>query len=442
MARPCRGALSKVAGAVARRTLSPSDVLINLDPYDQYVAMRTRYLTAREAAQRLGVSAATLYAYVSRGKIDSRPGADGRSREYRADDIERLIERRQAGRGAAQGAAHSLTWGLPVLETRISLIRPHGHYYRGESAIALARSGATLEDVARLLWDGHGDPFASGPPAAWPTPVALLLRQRPLPPLERTAAALPLLGHYDPHAHGSDAAQRRVLAAQLLRQTAALLCATRPERRPIHLVMAESWRRTDTAFAALVRSTLVLCADHELNASAFATRVAASTGASLHAAVSAGLATLSGPQHGGAAPRAHAFIVQALRERRLAEHVRDCLRRGEELPAFGHPLYPEGDPRAALLLGMLEDLRPRLAGLARIRQLIAAVKDATGREPSLDFALAAVAYLYELGGDAPLSLFAAGRMAGWLAHALEQQDYGGLIRPRANYAGALPARQA
>ena len=86
--------------------------------------MSADYLSAQDAAERLGVNLATLYAYVSRGKIDSRPGPDGRSREYRTNDIEHLIERRQAGRGAAKGAAHSLTWGLPVLETRISLIRP------------------------------------------------------------------------------------------------------------------------------------------------------------------------------------------------------------------------------------------------------------------------------------------------------------------------------
>ncbi|RDI98075.1 helix-turn-helix domain-containing protein [Dyella solisilvae] len=403
--------------------------------------MRAHYLNAREAATLLGVSPATLYAYVSRGKIDSRPGPDGRSREYLAGDIERLIERRRAGRGAAHGAAQSLTWGLPVLETRISLIRPGGHYYRGESALTLARSGASLEDVATLLWDGQGDPFAAAPPGNWPEPVGQLLRQRSLPPLERTAAALPLLSLYTPYTHSTDTAQRREYAAQLLRQTAALLCATRPDRRPIHRLIADSWKRGDEAFAALVRSTLVLCADHELNASAFATRVAASTGASLHAAVGAGLAALSGPQHGGAAARAHAFIQEALRERRPVDHVRERLRRGDELPAFGHPLYPEGDPRAALLLTMIDEIRPRPAGLTRIRHLVDAVKDCSGREPSLDFALATIAWLYDLGADAALSLFAAGRMAGWLAHALEQQDVGGLIRPRANYAGTLPGRE-
>ncbi|MGC1550977.1 MAG: citrate synthase family protein [Rhodanobacter sp.] len=404
--------------------------------------MHLDYLSAHDAAERLGVNLATLYAYVSRGKIDSRPGPDGRSREYRTDDIEHLIERRQAGRGAAQGAAHSLTWGLPVLETRISLIRPHGHYYRGQSAIALAQSGASLEDTARLLWDCNGnDPFATPPPRTWPKTVAPLLRQPSVPPLERTTAALPLLSLTAPHLHSTDALQRRESAARLLRETAALLCNTRPDQRPIHQLMAQTWHRGDTHLPELVRSALVLCADHELNASAFATRVAASTGASLHAAVCAGLAALSGPQHGGATARAYALIQQASHERRPAEHIRERQRHGGGLPGFGHPLYPEGDPRATLLLQMLRETHPRPAGFARIQRLSDAVTDSSGRQPSLDFALAAIASLYELGADAALSLFAAGRMSGWLAHALEQQDSGSLIRPRANYAGALPARR-
>ena len=403
--------------------------------------MPDTYLPARDAASRLGISLASLYAYVSRGKLDSRPGADGRSREYRADDIERLIERRRAGRGAAQGAAHSLTWGLPVLETRISLIRPHGHYYRGQSAVELARGGATLEEVARLLWAcGDHDPFAASPPPDWPPPVQGLLRHRGLPPLERTAAALPLLALASPDAHSIHPQQRREGAARLLRETAALLAAARPGRQPIHQQLAAGWRTRHPHVPDLLRSALVLCADHELNASAFATRVAASTGASLHAAACAGLAALSGPQHGGATARAHALLRQALRARHPEDDIRERLRRGDDLPGFGHPLYPDGDPRAALLLEMLADARPRLPGTSRIRRLVDAVAASGGRAPSLDLALAAIALLHDQDASAGLSLFAAGRMAGWLAHALEQQEAGGLIRPRANYAGALPTR--
>lgn len=403
--------------------------------------MRTDYLSAENAAERLGVSLATLYAYVSRGRIDSRPGPDGRKREYSASDIEQLIERREAGRSAAQGAAHSLAWGLPVMETRISLIRPQGHYYRGESAIALAKDGASLEETARLLWDcGEHDPFVANLPGPWPVPIASLLRQPGVPPLERTAAALPLLALDATHAHSTDPMHRRRDAALLLREAAALLCGAQPSEQPIHRVMLSGWRKNDIALAELVRCALVVCADHELNASAFATRVAASTGASLHAAVCAGLAALSGPHHGGAAARAHAFIQDMLRERKAADRVRERLRRGETLPGFGHPLYPDGDPRATVLLDALQYARPRPAKLLPIQRLIEAVQTQCGRRPNLDFALASIASTYQLSADVALAMFAAGRMAGWLAHALEQQQDGGLIRPRANYVGRTPLR--
>lgn len=404
--------------------------------------MRTDYLSAQDAASRLGVSLTTLYAYVSRGRIDSRPGADGRSREYSARDIEQLIERRQAGRGAAQAAAHSLAWGLPVLETRISLIRSHAYYYRGESAIALAGSGATLEDTARLLWDcGDHNPFAATPSRRWPEAVTTLLRQRDLPPLARTAAALPLLALDATHPHSSDPHHRRDYAAQLLRETAALLCGVSPDARPIHQQMAASWRTEEPELPELVRCALVLCADHELNASAFATRVAASTGASLHATVCAGLATLSGPHHGGATARAYAFIQDMLPESRPAERVRERLQRGDTVPGLGHPLYAEGDPRATMLLNALRATRSRQARLASILQLAEITQSLCGRRPNLDFALAAIASAYELSADDAMAIFAAGRMAGWLAHALEQQESGSLIRPRASYVGRMPVRE-
>lgn len=404
--------------------------------------MARDYLTAHEAADRLGVSLATLYAYVSRGKIDSRPGPDGRSRLYRSEDVDHLIERRQAGRGAAQGAAHSLTWGLPVLETRISLIRPHGHYYRGQSAAALARDGATLEQVARLLWDARTtDPFDT-PAQPWPVAVRALLRQRDLPVLAAAAAALPLLGASADHPHSVDPDHERRGAAQLLREFAALLGgAATPTARPLHSRLAACWQPStaDAGLPQLLRMALVLCADHELNASAFATRVAASTGASLHAAVGAGLAALSGPKHGGATARAHALQRLAAREKQADTVVLELVHRGEPLAGFGHPLYPEGDPRAALLLDELARHQPRRS--AGLRRLADAAERAGGARPSLDFALAAIATVHDWPAERALALFAAGRMAGWLAHALEQRAAGGLIRPRATYAGVMPPRE-
>src|SRR5690606_33015101 len=151
-------------------------------------------MPAREACALLGISPATLYAYVSRGLIESRPGPDHRSRVYLRRDVDRLAQRKKAGRGAARGAAQSLDRGLPVLETAISLIRPDSPYYRGRSAVAMVREGATLEDTARLLWDcGEQDPFDPPSASAWPARVAPIAADASLPALKRALAAIPLL---------------------------------------------------------------------------------------------------------------------------------------------------------------------------------------------------------------------------------------------------------
>lgn len=398
------------------------------------------YIPATDAIAVLGISAATLYAYVSRGLIESRPGEDHRSRVYRRRDVERLASRKRVGRGAARGAAQSLDRGLPVMETRISLIRPDGPYYRGHSAIGLVRAGAALEDAARVLWDcGDRDPFAPTPDQLWPASVTAILDDPRLPPLERTLAAIPLLAIESPHSFSASPLTRRETAARLLRQNAALLIGTRADARPVHRVLAQHWKRGDTRLDRLVRAALVLCADHELNVSAFAARVVASTGAHLHATVCAGLAALSGPRHGGATTRAYAFIREALQADSIGAFVSARWRRGEDLPGFGHALYPDGDPRARELMALIEAARPRPRRGEAVAALAACVEETSGQGPNIDFTLAAIAIVHDLAAEAALTLFAAGRVAGWLAHALEQQSLGGLIRPRARYAGQMPA---
>ena len=155
------------------------------------------------------------------------PAVDDRAVDHVVGDLQerllpgfgvRLAERQRIGRGAARGAAQSLDRGLPVLETRISLIQPDGPYYRGRSAIAEVRAGATLEDVARLLWDcGTDDPFAM-PVPPWPDTVAALAGDTRLPPLERTMAAMPLLALQERHSFNSAPQVRHRVAATLLRQ--------------------------------------------------------------------------------------------------------------------------------------------------------------------------------------------------------------------------------
>ena len=401
--------------------------------------MPDTYLSASEATQRLGISTATLYAYVSRGLIESRPGTEPRSRLYRAQDIDRLIARKRAGRGAARGAAQSLDRGLPVMETAISQIRPDGPTYRGRSALALARAGATLEDAARILWDGgEVDPF-SGAPSPWPPIAATLACDRTLPPLERALATMPLLALASPQSLNAAPAARRATAALLLRQNAALLAGVEASPEPVHALLARCWHRGDADFADLLRVGLVVCAEHELNVSAFAARVVASTGAYLHATVCAGLSALTGPRHGGATARAYAFLREARVAPDLAAFVAERWRRGDELPGFGHALYPHGDPRAQLVLERIAALPAPRPALALVGMLVTQVETLTGQHPNIDLMLAAIIEAHDLPASAALALFAAGRVAGWLAHALEQQSQGGLIRPRARYVGSESA---
>jgi len=107
------------------------------------------------------------------------------------------------------------------------------------------------------------------------------------------------------------------------------------------------------------------------------------------------------------------------------------LAQDRSLPGFGHTLYPDGDPRARALLARFEPP----ADLAALRR---AVEGATGQAPNVDFALVALAEVLGLPKDAPFALFAVARCAGWIAHAIEQAQTGGLIRPRARYAGVAP----
>ena len=340
--------------------LASSDLLINLDQDNQSVALEHDLIRADEACRILDVSAATLYAYVSRGLLESRPGPDHRSRCYRREEVERLARSRRAGRGAAGGAAQSLDRGLPVLQTRISLIRADGPYYRGQSAIEAARAGATLEDVARTLWEcGADDPFAPEPNGAWPASIATFAGDAALPPLERAMAAIPLLGLEVRHSFSLSPAVRRDIAALLLRQNAALLIGRATAATPVHRQLAEAWRPGDAGLSEFVRSALVLCAEHELNVSAFAARVVASTGAHLHATVCSGLAALSGPRHGGATARAHAVIQAG------ADAIAERWQRGDDLPGFGHALYPRGDPRSGRIADPAAPAAPRASGNAR-----------------------------------------------------------------------------
>lgn len=378
------------------------------------------WLDAEQVLERLGIRPQTLYAYVSRGRIEAAAHpSDPRRSLYRASDVAALARKKARGRRVADVAAEAIAWGEPVLPSAITTVTGGKLWYRSQDATRLADQGLTLENVARLLRGGHG--------------AALKASRRPPPPqAERARARLFLTlaerAGREPPARGRAPLALAMEAADLL--DAIVDAATgQAGDGPAHQRFAQAWGLTADG-ADLVRRALVLLADHELNASTFAARVAASTGASLSAACLAGLSALSGPLHGGMAARVEALADEADR-RGEARAVLARLEQGAGLPGFDHPLYPDGDPRAAALLARFEPPAP-LAALWRATQA------ATGLAPNIDFALVALARSLALPPDAPFILFATARSAGWSAHAIEQLQTGKLIRPRARYVGTVP----
>ena len=400
--------------------------------------MSNQWLSSREAARRLNVSAATLYAYVSRGLLRSEPIEGQRQRRYRADDVARLRKRRDIGRKAESIANHALDFGTPVLESGLTLIEGNRLFYRGRDATALART-SSLEDVARLLWNCDGRPFRDSNLPRLNDPLRRAwLAAATLAPVDRCLVLLPAAAAVDHQGWVEDRPALLETGARVLRLLAAAITARPLSSLPVHEQLGTAWRLPSER-VGLLRAALVLSADHEFNASAFATRVVASTGANLYGAVTAGLAALNGPRHGGLTRRV-AQLFDDLREvsdldAEIARRVRDRV----YIPGFGHQLYPDGDVRATTLFGLLRDSMPRSAELAFAERLAGSVERLIDRKPNIDFATVALERTLGLPRESALALFLLGRTVGWIAHALEQAETGALIRPRARYTGPRPA---
>jgi len=371
-----------------------------------------------EACRLLGVRPQTVYAYVSRGKLEVMPDpADTRRSLYRAEDVAGLARRKHAGRKHETLAANTMFGSEPSIPTALCAFFRGRPYYRGQDAVSLARS-ANLEEVAQLLW-------GAGQSADFSCATAL----RSVKP--GRVAAFTALGSLAATGHSTRGRLTRVLhdEGQNLVGRLANAFGAQPGSEPLHLRFAQGWKQTKKV-AELLRTAMVLLADHELTSSAFAARIAASTGASLPACLLAGLTTLSGPLHGDASGRVQALFseVERLGEEQVLAHY---LSTGSPLPGFGHHLYPDGDPRAAALLALFEP--PKV-----IARFIEKAIELTGLQPNIDVALAALVAHHRLPADAAFSLFATARSVGLLAHSLEQLGVAQVIRPRGRYVGTMP----
>ena len=429
--------------------------------------MAVEQLTTDEVARRLGVKPETVYAYVSRGLLPSVRNARRQGQPLRP--------RRRGEPGGPGPARHQRPDGIAV-QTEITLIAEGRLSYRGHDVAGMA-AAEPFESVVSLLWTGSPAPtpltapdevLALAAAVTAPLPASARLTDRLRLIVAAAAAADPLRfdtspggrGRHRPHHAGDDG--RRAAAAPVRpgRRPAAGASDARsgptgPQAaagasdpptgwdavpgRAADPLAHRLWRcltpepPTPAGLTAL-NAALVLLADHDLAASTLAARVAASIRAHPYAVVSAGLAALDGPFHGGASGLMYRMFAEADQTGDPLGVISDRLRRGEHIVGFGHVLYPDGDPRAAALIALLP---PGPDGVrAGIDAMAGAMSRHRGQRPNIDFALAALARLTGMGPDAGETIFAVARTAGWIAHALEEyQDRPGRFRPTGRYGG-------
>jgi citrate synthase len=431
-------------------------------------------LGTEEVARRLGVKRETVYAYVSRGLLERHPASAPHDSRFDPAEVERLAARaRRPDRSSALEV---------VVETELTLLDPAGRLsYRGRDAIELARF-RTFEEVVALLWDGApAAPWALDEErAAAVTAVGDALGPE-APDADRIAAVVATLAARDPARDSRDPDSVRRAGSEVFAGILAALDRGRPaltssdrgrpslsigsrrstapagsERRSTAPVAERLWvalagsdAKPRAEEVAALNSALILLADHELAASTFAARVAASAWAGPYRVILAGLGPLGGSLHGGAGLTVEALLDEVAAGADPGAAL-DALIDAGPVPGFGHRVYRDRDPRADHLLARLgldrgRPLLPvapqRTTALAAAALLEAAEARALPA-PNVDFALAALVKAHRLRAGSSATIFTVARIAGIVAHALEEYEHRLRFRPRASYVGPTPPPSA
>lgn len=404
-------------------------------------------ISAAEAARRLGVKKETVYAYASRGMLTSRRADRRRETSFDPGEVERLAARQRSGAGRAGRLE-------VVVDSSLTALDPAGSLsYRGWDAMDASRS-ALFEQVAMWLWSGTGADieeasalFQAPPELLAPAKTALASCPGTAAPLDMCLVALAAAAAADPYKHNRDphgVAQRAGRMIAVVVESLPLLGRETSDRPTI---AERLWSRL-TASAPTpekvraLNAALVLLADHELATSTLAARVAASTWADIYRVVMAGMATLGGPLHGGVGDRAVSLVREAVRSG-TASALGARMRAGEQLPGFGHVVYRERDPRGDALLQILRETWPGSEVVRAAGAVAAAVADEQPAAfPNIDLAVATLVAAGEMIDGAAEAIFATARMAGWVAHGMEEYGHALRFRTRAAYTGPEPGSVA
>jgi citrate synthase len=395
--------------------------------------MADERLGTEEVARRLGVKRETVYAYVSRGLLERHPASGPHDSRFDPAEVERLAVRaRRPDRSSALEV---------VVETELTLLDPAGRLsYRGRDAIELARF-RSFEEVVALLWDG-------APTAPWEldderaAAVAAVgdALGPEAPDAERIAGVVATLAARDPlrddrtpdsvRRAGSDVFAGILVELSCRMETEKLHTPSAGFAERLWIALATDDVKPRAEQVAALNAALILLADHELAASTFAARVAASAWAGPYRVILAGLGPLGGSLHGGAGLAVEALLDEVAAGADPGATL-DALIVAGPVPGFGHRVYRDRDPRADHLLA-------RLGRDPATAALLAAAETRGLPAPNVDFALAALVKAHGLRAGSSATIFTVARIAGIVAHALEEYEHRLRFRPRASYVGPTP----
>jgi len=410
---------------------------------DSSVDMPNDSLDAKEVMQVLGIKQQTLYAYASRGLLRRTSAQHSKRSLYAREDVERMLARRMERDAPTTDGVSAVALFPGGISSAITEITPEGPRYRGRDARALALHPGCLENVAELLWTGvlvdesvawEFDPIHPNMEAVI---SALQEGSTHVPILRVMSAASIVLG--DSAATELRSGNTLRLARRLVNTYAGCLAHLRSPGRFVRPKEGESiaslalralGAKPAPATLAALNAMLVICADHELSPATYAARVVASTGAGLHACLIAAIGGHSGHVLGGGCDRLEDFFSTRQPPARLRQMAAAAARGELNLPGFGSALYPQGDPRAKLLLDLAAGLAAPKS-LSDIHLLVDVAQSESGLPVSLEVGLVALARALGLPTRSASALWTVGRSVGWVAHVVEQRLSGTLIRPRA-----------
>ncbi len=339
--------------------------------------------------------------------------------------------------------------------------------YQGYDIHDLAEH-STFEEVVFLLWNGRLpkkaelEDLTAQLRANYEAPRAVidLMKQYPkeADPMDVLRTAISSLDFYDKDGHGTDRENALKAAIKITGQIGTIAAAwdrirngkdvIAPDR---NLSIAENFlymlrgEKADADEARMFDIALILHADHELNASTFTTRVVAGTLADMYGCVTAGIAALAGPLHGGANTAVMQSLLEIGSPDKVDEWVDDALEQKKKIMGIGHAVYKTEDPRATWLRKFSKQMADNRGDQKwyemsqRIEQLMHEKK---GMFPNVDFYSASTYYLMDIPLDLFTPIFAVSRISGWTGHILEQYDNNKLIRPRAEYIGPRDLKYA